>query len=374
MTTETPRAAGILADWPNDDLVFKDDTKEHLNALFPKIAPIFIADDLHDFFNNHDWPSITAKKKARKWGKVAILLGLGGIIVAALMPVLLMIFPVVSGPLTKVLSVIVGGLSVSGLAVGYWMALNGKTKRDWMKNRLGTERIRQFHFQSIINNLPIVLEAINTQDFTKWDQVRAKSLARFKNFTNKDTYENLVAVLEDEAQDAVWLEDAWHTSDLLDDDALSAEFMDVWREQRLGVQLRYTRLVLGATGSGMRQRATLIDGLITGLTLGAMIVSLLVAVFYVTDQSDLVLAISQAILAILGGGSIAARAFEEGMNFTAEKDRMEWYLASLQGIEGRLRNAQTSREYIQLMREIERLSYQEMHRFLKTMHEAKFVM
>lgn len=373
MNTETPRAEGVLADWPNDDLVFKKDTKEHLNSLFPNVAPIFMADDLHDFFNSHDWPSITAKKTARKWGKVAILLGLGGIIVAALMPVLLIIFPGFSSPLTKILSVIVGALSVSGLAVGYWMALNGKTKRDWMKNRLGTERIRQFHFQSIINNLSIVVEAIETQDFTQWDEIRAKSLARFKNFTNKDTYEILVAVLEDEAQDAVWLEDAWHKSDRVDD-ALSPEFMEVWREQRLGVQLRYTRLVLGATGSGMRQRATLINGLITGLTLGAMIVSLIVAIFYITDQSALVLAISQAILAILGGGSIAARAFEEGMNFTAEKDRMEWYLASLQGIEGRLRDANTSRDYIQLMREMERLSYQEMHRFLKTMHEAKFVM
>ncbi len=374
MNTKMTRPKGAMKDWPNDDLVFKPETKAHLKAVYPKVAPIFEADDLHALFESYEGPANGAKQSARKWGTIGIYLGLTGMIIAALIPVILVMLPDTQIPYDKILGVLVCILTTTGLGVGYWLALNGYTKREWMKNRLGTERIRQFHFQSIINNLEVVIDAIDTQDYSKWKDVRAKDLAKFKNFTMRDDEASLVKLLEDEAQDEIWLSDAWKKADKVPNSALKNGLLEVWREQRLGVQLRYTRLVVGANGGGMRRRAKWMDSAISGLTFGGLIASLVVAAFYLTNQSELLVSISQTILAMLGGGSIAARAFEEGMNFTAEKDRMEWYLASLQGIKNRLDYTRNSSEQIELMRDVERLSYQEMHRFLKTMDDSKFVM
>ena len=365
---------GMMAQWPNDDLCLQESTLQHLRETFPRVAPIFEASDLHTLFRKHEGPANLAKKKARLWGKVAICFGLASIILAATLPVLLLLVPSHQEDLVRWLGMLVCLMTVFGVAIGLWMALYGKTKQEWMQNRLLTERLRQFHFQSIINNLPIVLEAIETQNFDEWRAARAKALSIFSSFSMKDVSEALVKVLDDEGEEEAWLNPDWSQSQKLKERQLDNDFIVAWREQRLGVQLRYTRRTLAGNGGGKRQQAKTMQDIITILTVGALATSFFLAILYFLDAEGLIVAIAQSILAIFGGGSIAARAFEEGMNFKAERDCMEWYLAALEGIGNRFSNAKNANEHVELMRELERLSYQEMHRYFVSMDRASFIM
>jgi RNase P subunit RPR2 len=58
---------------------------------------------------------------------------------------------------------------------------------------------------------------------------------------------------------------------------------------------------------------------------------------------------------------------------TTEAERQRWYLASVRSIAGRFDNANTA-DRIRLLRELKRLAYQEMRRFLITFKEARFIM
>jgi hypothetical protein len=70
---------------------------------------------------------------------------------------------------------------------------------------------------------------------------------------------------------------------------------------------------------------------------------------------------------------IALRVLNEGLLVTTEAERQRWYLASVRSIAGRFEKANTA-DCIRLLREHERLAYQEMRRFLITFKEARFIM
>ena len=61
----------------------------------------------------------------------------------------------------------------------------------------------------------------------------------------------------------------------------------------------------------------------------------------------------------------------EGLLLRTEAERCRWYLASVRSIARRFQEADAA-ERIRLLRELERLAYQEMRRFLVTFKEARF--
>jgi hypothetical protein len=69
---------------------------------------------------------------------------------------------------------------------------------------------------------------------------------------------------------------------------------------------------------------------------------------------------------------VALRVLKEGLLLRTEAERRRWYLASLRSIARRFEKAATA-DRIRLLRELERLAYQEMRRFLITFKEARFI-
>ena len=64
---------------------------------------------------------------------------------------------------------------------------------------------------------------------------------------------------------------------------------------------------------------------------------------------------------------------ERGTSAQDQGGAHRWYLASVRSIARRFETADTA-DRIRLLRELERLAYQEMRRFLITFKEARFVM
>ena len=107
MTNTQFGSSGAIESWPNDDLVLRKGTWVHLQETFPRVAPIFDASDLHALFLEHDKPANVLKKRARRWGMVAIALGLGSICLAAVTPVALVLFPELEQELVRKMGVMV---------------------------------------------------------------------------------------------------------------------------------------------------------------------------------------------------------------------------------------------------------------------------
>jgi hypothetical protein len=66
--------------------------------------------------------------------------------------------------------------------IGYTQVLTGEGKARWLTNRFWSERIRQFHFQLIVNNLPTLVAALQDRsDLRGWLEFRARELDQFKH-------------------------------------------------------------------------------------------------------------------------------------------------------------------------------------------------
>ena len=76
--------------------------------------------------------------------------------------------------------------------------------------------------------------------------------------------------------------------------------------------------------------------------------------------------------ALLGVLVAMIKAVDQSLSISASAERYKWYLASISDLDSRYSIVQTSAEKIRLLRELERLSYQEMRRFLDSNMKAKF--
>ena len=81
-----------------------------------------------------------------------------------------------------------------------------------------------------------------------------------------------------------------------------------------------------------------------------------------------------ALSGTLSAAVIATRVVNDGLLIRTETERYEWYLASVRSIAGRFDAAADMSTKVRLLREMERLAYQEMRRFLLAFHAARFVM
>ncbi len=72
--------------------------------------------------------------------------------------------------------------------------------------------------------------------------------------------------------------------------------------------------------------------------------------------------------------SLFARTYQEGFQPQRELERMRQYRLALRRIYARFRNAGSVEAKIDAMREMEKMSYEEMLLFLKSNYEAEFIM
>lgn len=361
------------ADWGNDDLLFRADTRAYATAQHPRLLPILDWPELRAKFAVFDLAAGAARKASRKAGVRACVLGYISVLIAAVLP----LFD--SPNATQVLAVVAAALAALSTIWGYAMVLHGQQKAQWLSNRYWTERMRQLHFQMIINHLPLVVRVMRGEEgaLAEWDSLRASALARFHRLYVEEVTDAMGRMEADEAENEFCLEPAWGCGG--DTPSPSPELEELYAvlvEQRFEIQRRFaslktapgnlhsssTRLAMVKSASNMLTFFVLLTVIAGGILLGLTY-----------DSNSSVIKGITFVAALCTGTIVLLRVLNEGLQLASETERYTWYRAAVTSLKQRFDRAQ-GKEKLDILQDMERLSYQEMRWFMISFKQAKFIM
>jgi hypothetical protein len=389
--------------WPNSDLLIDDEDRAFFTRHFPAYAPVFDWPELRALFLTYNAPAARARKYSRRSGMFAVAAGVLSLILVATVPLIGEIArdieaaansqPVIAtagAAARKKVTVdptgaqaVAGGfaafLAILSVLFGYTQVLTGRAKSQWLTNRFWTERIRQLQFQFIVNHLPAAIAASKSkQGLQHWLDLRAAELDRFKHEYLRGVEDKVHHLDIDEAEDMPWIVEEWSRPGTVP--AASVEFdviLQLMEQQRFGIQQRYAERKLR---HGMRSPATLADWVLKlsdTLTFALLLATITAGVGSVLLVSGhgapLLHFIAAFVAAVASAIVVAMRALKEGLLFSADAERYKWYLAAVRTLHRRYEHSDREQK-ICLLRELERVAYQEMRRFILSCSQARFVM
>jgi hypothetical protein len=368
-------------DWPNSDLLIDEEDRAFFTRHFPAFAPIFDWPELRALFVEYDSAAAHARKHSRRAGILAVIAGFLSLFAAAGVPL--------AGALAKtephlsdvqaLLGGIAAGLALVSILIGYTQVLTGKEKARWLLNRFWTERIRQLHFQLIINHLSAVIAAAQSDDaLQNWLAFRTSQLDEFKHNYLRGAEDKIHHLKLDEAEGSPWIVEAWEHP--LPAPASSPQLdtiLDIMERQRFGIQQRYAeRKLRGGVRSpetsaqSVRQLSDTLTAFLLLATITAGVASILAYWKLIGTLPHFIAALAAA---IASAGIVALRAMKEGLLFGADADRYRWYSAAVHALLRRYEHANRAQRIL-ILRELEHIAYQEMRRFILSVSQARFVM
>ena len=364
-----------LAGWNNDDLMFSVETREFVDSSFPRILPILDWPQLRAQFAIHDVAAGAARRHSRRSGIFAGLIGYASLLIAGFMPLLSVgrskedLAPAILGSIAAL-------LAVSSAIWGYSQVLNGRRKSEWLTNRYITERLRQLHFQFIINHLTLAVRVmIDPNVLGEWESSRARVLSEFVHRFVRPVNASMREMQVDDAEDDFWLIEDWNGRPPLPDNSPDLEeLFRVLSIQRFEIQRRFADLKTapGLFSSKTRsQIAKWLSEVLTLLALASVAVGGGLLVFGYSHNGWAVAACS-VFGAVCTATIVFVRVLNEGLQLSSEAERYTWYKAAVEGLAQRFSHSSTV-ERIDTLREMERLSYQEMRWFMISFRGARFI-
>ena len=160
----------------NNDLLRGEQDRKIARDAYGDIFFALDNPELRALFEPRDDAANTAKKRSRARGAQAVVVVTLALLITASMP----LFETASVQAREMLALIGAGFGVVGGYLGLSGVLFGETKREWLRNRFTTERLRQLHFQTLLALAPLVLKAAETGDTAPFLKARATMLARFE--------------------------------------------------------------------------------------------------------------------------------------------------------------------------------------------------
>jgi len=340
--------------------------------------------ELRECFSLYDDPANRAKRWGRRLGVAAILLVFGALLLASVEHLLphgssspsfwmrLREWPTITAMASAV-------LGIAGALVGSIGLLLAKRKRHWLRQRLMTERLRQFHFQELIFKLPEILTSMrNKQARDRYVQNRKAWFGTFIGAIEDKLDAEFTRITDEEGHSDVWLHEA-SSEDVGEVSELRPVFA-AYRELRIQHQLGYANYKLSndhriLSGSVRRQAAVLSTvGLFCIALLVLAHVAVLAIVLFVPGgwpAAHSVLAIGALWIAL---SALALRALEEGLQPEREIERYQHYRSAVRAVLERFDNARSQAEKLLIMREMEQVAFDELRNFLITNDRSRFVM
>jgi hypothetical protein len=381
-----PPVAGPLDDpfkyWPNSDLLTEEEDRAFFARHYPAFASIFDWPELRSLFKTYDAAAASARKHSRRAGVFAIASGFVSLSVAATVPL--------ADELTRhneisllqtqaMLGGVAAALAIVSILIGYTQVLKGEGKARWLTNRFWSERIRQFHFQLIVNHLPTLVAALKDKgDLRGWLEFRARELDQFEHDYLRGVEDKIHHLDVDEAEDRPWLSANWDQAGPVP--SASAEFDELLKlleQQRFGIQQRYAERKLLNGWHSPESRAQWVLKLSDTLTAVLLLATITVgigSIMALTAGANPMFRLIAGLVAALSSSSIVAmRALKEGLLFSADAERYKWYLAAVRNLYRRYEHADLPQR-VSLFRELEHVAYQEMRRFILSGSQARFVM
>lgn len=376
-----PVAGGFLDDplkgWGNDDLLLTDEQRNFVAQRYPAAFRVLDWPELRTAFEQADKRANASRRSTRAAGVYLVLMAYLGLALAAASAILpnIRMFMLQLDVAAATLGAL---LTVCASLLGLRVALAGSRKKNWVANRFWTERLRQLYFQFLINNFDLASEAMRADDrLAEYRRIRHRDLTAMLDELERATPLAIEQMSADLAEASPWLRRQWvEESDVGPAKSPEADALfDALERQRIGVQVRYVETKMMKGVSSPEWRATVIRWWSNVLTGVVLLLTVLVGVSAVVLNS----AVAPPVLLLLfastcvSGLVVALRALDEGLQITADFDRYAWYRVAVLSIKRQFEDAQGRRSKLLLLRELERISYQELRRFLMSVVAARFV-
>ena len=274
------------------------------------------------------------------------------------------------------------GMGVAGAAIGSVGVLAAGNKSRWLENRLMTERLRHFHFQSFIAGLPdIVLSLADAEGVSKFRTERSLWLDAFKGRYIGNLQSELTEVLSEGDTKDFWLFNNIPENVTAIDKSVGPLF-EAYRELRLVHQINHAKYKLREDGAAFltdapRRQAELLANVGYVFVILVAVVHIIVMGWAVVSRNTLdgVPSIAANVaITLIAFGALALRALEQGLQPEREVERYQQYKSSLAALLSRFDRCSTLVEKYVVMKDMERLAFDEMRNFLLTNMRTKFVM
>ena len=360
-----------LADWPNDDLLLEEKSRNRVARDYPDLLKILDCPDLRAAFEEHDTPANEAHRKCRRFGGAAVVCGAAGMLLAALAPVL-----TGAGLSGWVLGLLASALTVLGTVLGLAHWIGARQRSDWLLHRFWTERLRQFHFQFLLNHFDLAVKASEHDPaLVEYKKCRGEALERLID-DFRDVRSLIRKLEEDEAELSPWLQDQWpnEAPDTADSERGQLLLRALYT-QRFDIQIQYTEKKLDESIHSPKTRARVVRSGCDLLTFSAMLLAGLTGVLLLfgSPLDSLAARLSMGLGAAAGVLVLALRIVDEGLQLRVDDERYRWYLSSLRALAGRFAEPDPGGQ-IAALRELEHLSYKEMRCFIVAHKRARFLL
>lgn len=358
----------------NTDLLLGDDDQETAKRAYPDI--FFALDNamLRDVFRPYDQRANLAKTRSRRWGVFAVWLATGALLMAGGE----MLYHDLPKTTVRIIAGIGGVAGILSVLIGVFGIMFRKRKMRWLADRLATERMRQFHFQTYVAGAAEILAGAKDPEARQaFETDRAAKLNAFQqNFlSHVDSTLHELVHSEDVGHGLLWSETP---PDVDPEDPHLEEYLDAYVAFRFQRQIDYCNLILrenkGFWKHAPISQAKILGGVALICVFGILILhgfvffGAIVNIAWMKGPLIHVFAIWAAIIAL------TARTLEEGFQPEREIERMRQYRLSLKRIYERFQKSPDPKAKLAAMIDLEKLSYEEMALFLKSNYEAEFVM
>ena len=368
-----------LANWGNDDLLLTEQARRTVAEAAPRAFRVLDWATLREEFERHDISANRAKRKVNRHGVTGALLSAVGASLLALAQLL---------PASAAQSavIVVGCMFVFvGGSMGIWHLLGHSGRARWLLDRLWTERLRQFYFQYLINNLDVAVAAMGGDaEVEKYRSTRDGALGAFIDDTEKNlsarSFVDAIGWLADDHDDArAWGQSVWQanrvsTGTPMTDD--HRELFECLSRGRIGIQEIYAQLNLkpGSSSQGNMARRIVQRGNVATL---AFVVSLTLAgisILLGSGQGSLPSDILIALSGVAAAWGLYFRVVDQGMGYSLDAERYELYAEQIGLVRQRFDAAGDDvHSKIAALRQIEIYTYREMRQFLHTHLRSRFL-
>jgi hypothetical protein len=361
-------ATGSGVAFENYDLKAEAPEARPASVRFAFEFPRLLAD-----FRAADAIANKAKKDSRRMGYAAVALVLAALIIASGAPLwhwlhldhdTLVVFGYVSA-----------GLGLAGAVLAFLGMHKSSARRTWLRNRLKTEMLRQFHFQYLSARLPELASA------------KGEEAAKQAYLANRDAaYDRLVAgALADPEAELGRIAARKGAHDFRDvpeapvtgaeDAAVAAQAFAGWRALRLNWQLGYAEAMLAHKRPGKRMSARQTEHAFSRFGWACVgVIVLLHVVQLAAGPLHIPLAWIETGVIWTALLALAARALEEGLQPQRDVERYEQYRSSIEVAADRFDLAPDLPARLEAMRAFERNSIEEMRTFMRTHARSRFML
>jgi hypothetical protein len=361
----------------NNDLLVNERDRELAARSYPRLFHVLDHPELREQFGCYDAHANAAKKRSRHSGLLAIVLGTLALLGASVAS--LFHNPEGSSTMLGMASALAG---IASVMIGLWGVLYAKSKRHWLCQRLMTERLRQFHFQTFVSHLPEIVASLRFPgDAKAYVEARTGWFDAFKARYDGHLPAELTGILDGRRASDVWL----HESTPVDSDTLQANLREVfaaYKALRIMHQLQYADHKLRPEGSLWSVSPRRLERFLSQAAFGCVLVLFALHVVLAVGLSVPTWPVAAVIhnplvhvaaiwCAII---ALAIRTVEEGLGIRDETERYRDYRSSVEAIRERFEQATDPAEKLRIMEDMERLSYEEMCSFLRNTHATRFVM